>query len=110
MKGDLQKLDKAKGASMVIAGNDILTTYELNEDMPARSGLVSIVLLGRCVLSRNVSQKVFDYIALLESTNDQLLATLKKCVTLLAQFTPLGSDPKGLAGDAGRVPGDHQGW
>ena len=45
-------------------------------------------------MSPDQTQNLFEYIALLKSTNEQLLATLKKTVTLLAQFTDSVPEPK----------------
>lgn len=39
------------------------------------------------------TEKLFNYISLLEETNDQLLSTLKKCHTLLGQFISEAPDP-----------------
>ena len=44
---------------------------------------------------KDLTQKMFDYIALLEKTNDELIFTLKKSVELLAQFKEMVSDPQG---------------
>ena len=37
--------------------------------------------------------KLFEYIALLEKTNTELMETLKQCVFLLSQFTEAVPDP-----------------
>ena len=42
-----------------------------------------------------LDKKTFDYIALLEKTNDELVNTLKDCVRLLAQFDEMVPDPEG---------------
>ena len=44
--------------------------------------------LRRPILSKDkdLTQEIFDYIALLEKTNDTLILTLKQSVKLLAQF------------------------
>ena len=44
---------------------------------------------------KDLTQKIFDYIALLEKTNDELILTLNKSVELLAQFKEMVSDPQG---------------
>ena len=46
-------------------------------------------------MSEELDQKIFNYIALLESTNEQLVITLKRCVQLLAEFKSSVHDPKG---------------
>ena len=42
----------------------------------------------------NLDKKIFDYIALLEKTNDELVNTLKHCVRLLVQFNGMVSEPE----------------
>ena len=42
------------------------------------------------------AEKLFEYIAFLESTNDSLLFTLRQCVFLLSQYIEISSNPKGL--------------
>ncbi len=46
-------------------------------------------------MSKELDQKIFNYITLLESTNEELVNTLKKCVELLGQFKSSVPDPKG---------------
>jgi hypothetical protein len=45
-------------------------------------------------LSKDATQKLFAYIALLEETNEQLVTTLKMCVELLSQFNSTVFDPE----------------
>ena len=45
-------------------------------------------------MSQEIEQKIFDYISLLENTNEQLVKTLKKCVELLTEFKSSVPDPK----------------
>jgi len=45
-------------------------------------------------VSKDATQKLFEYISLLENVNEQLVNTLKKCIELLAEFTPAVPDPK----------------
>ena len=45
-------------------------------------------------MSKDPTQKLFEYIALLESTNEELIKTLKKCVELLTEFKSSVPDPK----------------
>ncbi len=47
------------------------------------------------ILSKDPTQKLFEYIALLEHTNKELVETLKKCVALLTQFKSSVPDPEG---------------
>ncbi len=44
-------------------------------------------------MSQELDQKIFNYIALLESTNEELVKTLKKCVELLTEFKSSVPDP-----------------
>ena len=44
-------------------------------------------------MSEEYEKKIFDYIALLEKTNDELVNTLKQCVYILGQFETLADDP-----------------
>ena len=46
-------------------------------------------------MSEDPTQKLFKYIALLENTNEELVKTLKYCVTLLTRFKSSVPDPKG---------------
>jgi len=46
-------------------------------------------------LSKDATQKIFKYIALLENTNEKLVSTLRYCVELLTQFKPSAPDPDG---------------
>ena len=52
-------------------------------------------ILWRQTLSEDPTKKLFEYIVLLENTNQELVKTLKKCVELLAQFKSSVPDPKG---------------
>jgi hypothetical protein len=45
-------------------------------------------------LSKDPTQKVFDYIATLEDTNEELLKSLKYCVKILTQIKPSAPNPK----------------
>ncbi len=53
--------------------------------------------LRRPILSKekDLTQKMFDYVALLEKTNDDLVFTLKESVELLAQFKEWVPNPQG---------------
>ena len=44
----------------------------------------------------NIEQKIFNYIAALENTNEELLNSLKKCVEVLTQFKSWVPDPYGF--------------
>ena len=46
-------------------------------------------------MSEDPTQKLFEYIATLEDTNQELVKTLRKCVELLAQFKSSVPDQKG---------------
>ena len=46
-------------------------------------------------MSEDPTKKLFEYIVLLENTNQELVKTLKKCVELLAHFKSSVPDPKG---------------
>ncbi len=46
------------------------------------------------ILSKELDQKIFNYIATLEDTNEELLKSLKYCVRLLTKFKPTVPDPK----------------
>jgi hypothetical protein len=46
-------------------------------------------------LSKDPTQKLFDYVTLLENTNKELVKTLKKCVEILTHFKPSVPDPQG---------------
>jgi len=46
-------------------------------------------------VSEEFNQKLFDYIALLENSNEELFKTLKKCVGLLTEFKTSVPDTKG---------------
>ena len=46
-------------------------------------------------MSDNPTQKLFEYIGLLENVNEQLVNTLKRCVELLTEFKPSVPDPEG---------------
>ncbi len=43
--------------------------------------------------TKDFEKKLWNYITLLEQTNDELVRTLKACVKLLAQFKSLISNP-----------------
>ena len=45
-------------------------------------------------MSKDPTQKVFDYIATLEDTNEELLKSLKYCVKILTQIKPSAPNPK----------------
>ena len=45
-------------------------------------------------MTKDPTQKLFEYIAALENTNEELVKTLKKCVVLLTQFKPSVPDPQ----------------
>ena len=45
-------------------------------------------------MNKDSTQKLFDYIARLEDTNEELLKTLKYCVKLLTQIKPSAPDPQ----------------
>lgn len=45
-------------------------------------------------MSKDPTQKLLDYIATLEDTNEELLKTLKYCVAILTQIKPSVQDPK----------------
>ena len=47
------------------------------------------------ILSKELDQKIFNYITALESANEELVKTLKHCVELLTQFKPSVPDPQG---------------
>ena len=50
---------------------------------------------GELILSKELDEKIFNYIAALEETNDELVKTLKKCVALLTHFKSAVPDPAG---------------
>jgi len=45
-------------------------------------------------LNEELDQKIYNYIALLENTNEELVKTLKKCVELLTEFKSSVPDPQ----------------
>lgn len=45
-------------------------------------------------MSEESNQKLFNYISLLEKTNEELVKTLKKCVELLTEFKSSVPDPQ----------------
>jgi len=49
-------------------------------------------------VSQELDQKILNYIALLENTNEQLVKTLKRCVELLTEFKSSVHDPQGWQG------------
>lgn len=57
--------------------------------------MMDILFPWRHTLSEDPTQELFDYIATLEDTNEELVKTLKKCVQLLTEFKPSVPDPKG---------------
>ena len=46
-------------------------------------------------MSEELDQKLFNYISLLEKTNQELVKTLKKCVDLLTEFKSSVPDQDG---------------
>jgi len=46
-------------------------------------------------LSENPTQKLFEYISLLENVNEQLVNTLKRCIELLRELKSSVPDPDG---------------
>ena len=44
-------------------------------------------------MSKELDEKIFNYIAALENTNEELVKTLKRCVELLTQFKSSVPDP-----------------
>ena len=46
-------------------------------------------------MNEELDQKIFNYIALLEKTNGELVKTLKKCVELLTEFKSSVPDQDG---------------
>ena len=46
-------------------------------------------------MSKDPTQKLFNYIALLENTNKELVKTLKKCVEVLTEFKSSVPNPEG---------------
>jgi hypothetical protein len=46
-------------------------------------------------LSKDPAQELFEYIALLENTNEELVKTLKKCVEVLTKFKSSVPNPEG---------------
>jgi len=47
-------------------------------------------------LKQEADQRLFEYITLIENTNDSLLSTLKQCVSLLSQFSEAVPDKEGF--------------
>ena len=45
-------------------------------------------------MNEKLDQKIFNYIALLEKTNEEFVKTLKKCVELLTEFKSSVPDPQ----------------
>lgn len=45
-------------------------------------------------MSKDTTQKVFNYIATLEDTNEELLKTLKYCVAVLTEIKPSAPNPQ----------------
>lgn len=45
-------------------------------------------------MSKDQTQKVLDYIATLEDTNEELLKSLKYCVKILTEIKPSVPDPE----------------
>jgi len=45
-------------------------------------------------LSKKLDQKIFDYIATLEDTNEELLKTLKYSVAVLTEIKPSAPNPQ----------------
>ena len=46
-------------------------------------------------MTKDATQKLFEYISLLETVNEQIVYTLKRCIELLTEFTPSVPDQKG---------------
>jgi hypothetical protein len=46
-------------------------------------------------LSKDPIQKLFEYVAALENTNEELVKTLKKCVEVLTEFKSSVPNPEG---------------
>jgi hypothetical protein len=46
-------------------------------------------------LSKDPAQELFEYIAALENTNEELVKTLKKCVEVLTEFKSSVPNPEG---------------
>ncbi len=46
-------------------------------------------------MSKDPTQKLFEYITLLENTNTELVKTLKKCVEVLTEFKSSVPKPEG---------------
>ncbi|MEE9503472.1 MAG: hypothetical protein V3V48_15465 [Candidatus Aminicenantaceae bacterium] len=46
-------------------------------------------------MSKDPTQKLFEYIAALENTNEELVKTLKKCVEVLTGFKSSVPNPEG---------------
>ena len=46
-------------------------------------------------MSKDATKKLFEYISLLETVNEQLAYILKRCIELLTEFTPSVPDQKG---------------
>ena len=46
-------------------------------------------------MNEELDQKIYNYIALLEKTNEELVKTLKKCVELLTEFKSSVPDQDG---------------
>jgi hypothetical protein len=46
-------------------------------------------------LSKELDEKIFNYIATLENTNEVPVKTLKRCVELLTQFISSVPNPQG---------------
>lgn len=69
---------------------------EFSGDRPNTVWLKSDLLESAALpVQPSPTEKLFNYIALLEETNDQLRGTLKKCHMLLVQFADQVPDPKG---------------
>jgi hypothetical protein len=47
-------------------------------------------------LKKEADQRLYEYISILEETNSELLNTLKKCLTLLTQFSEIIPDNEDL--------------
>ena len=46
-------------------------------------------------MSKDPTQKLFEYIAALENTNEEFVKTLKKCVEVLTEFKSSVPNPEG---------------
>ncbi len=61
-------------------------------------------------MSKDPAQKLFNYIAALENTNEELVKTLKKSVELLTEFKSSVPDPRGWQEMLDLFPKDPKSW